>query len=71
MIRRFVFLFVCLFSLSIQSQEVVLSFKNEDLSRRITKDSYTLINNETKDLALVIIRDNIVRKKNFIVKGIV
>lgn len=42
-------------SYSIQSQELVLSFKNEDLSRRINKDSYTLTNAKTNDLALVII----------------
>lgn len=38
-----------------QSQEVVLSFKNEQLSRRISKDSYTITNSKTNDLALVII----------------
>ena len=55
MIKRFVFLLIYLFSFSLQSQEVVLSFKNEDLSRRITKDSYVITNAENNNLALVII----------------
>jgi hypothetical protein len=55
MIKRFVFLLIYLFSFSLQSQEVVLSFKNEDLSRRITKDSYAINNTENNNLALIII----------------
>lgn len=55
MIERLVFLIIYLFSFSVQSQEIVLSFKNEDLSRRITKDSYTIINTNNNNLALVII----------------
>ena len=55
MTKRLVFLVICLFSFSLQSQEVVLSFKNEELSRRIKKDSYTIINAENENLALIIV----------------
>lgn len=55
MIKSILFLFICTISFNLQSQEVVLSFKNEDLSRRITKDSYTIVNEQNNDLALIII----------------
>jgi hypothetical protein len=58
MLKRFAFLLLGIFAWHMQSQEVVLSFKNEGLSRRISKDSYTLINNKTKDLALFIVERN-------------
>lgn len=58
MFTRLVVLICCLFAFSSQSQEVVLSFKNEDLSRRITKDSYTILNAENNNLALIIIERN-------------
>jgi hypothetical protein len=55
MFKRLIIIISYLFALSLQSQEVVLSFKNEELSRRITKDSYTILNAENNNLALIII----------------
>ncbi|WP_439151074.1 hypothetical protein [Winogradskyella sp.] len=55
MIKSLFFSLFCVFSLYLQCQEVVLSFKNEKLSRRIKKDSYTIINEENNNVALIII----------------
>lgn len=55
MIKRYLLVLVCSVFFNLQSQEQVISFKNEDLSRRISKDSYILTNAQNKDLALIII----------------
>lgn len=47
--------FICFSFLKLNSQEQVLSFKNEVLSKRMSKDSYTLSNAINSDLAVVII----------------
>jgi len=49
------FLFISISALNLHSQKQVLSFKNEVLSKRISKDSYTLSNTKNNDLAVVII----------------
>lgn len=51
------FLFICLFTFNLQGQEVVLSFKNKDLSKHTSKDSYTVLNTKNKDLAIVILEN--------------
>ena len=56
MLRFFCFLF--LLSSVVNAQEVVLSFKNESLSRRITKDSYSIQNTENNNLAIIILERN-------------
>ena len=53
--KYFLIVIGCLCFITVKGQEVVLSFKNEELSKRITKDSYTMVNSETNDLAIVII----------------
>lgn len=55
--KSILFSFILLFSINYQlvSQENVLSFKNETLSRRTKKNSYTISNKLNNDLAIVII----------------
>jgi hypothetical protein len=55
MFKPFFICFFSLYSFYLSSQEVVLSFKNDELSRRIKKDSYTVINEENNNVALIII----------------
>lgn len=52
-----VFIFVITLTLHFNTfcQENVLSFKNENLSQRVKKDSYTLTNTLNNDLAIVIV----------------
>ncbi|REE17058.1 hypothetical protein DFQ09_105272 [Winogradskyella pacifica] len=60
MIKRYIQILVLLLSFNLPSQELVLSFKNEDLSRRTSKDSYTLTNTKSNDLALIIVERKII-----------
>ena len=49
------FLIICFSILNLNSQEKVLSFKNDVLSKRMSKNSYTLSNAINNDLAIVIL----------------
>ena len=60
MTKRYIQILVLLLTLNLPSQELVLSFKNEDLSRRTSKDSYTLTNKKNNDLALIIMERKII-----------
>lgn len=53
-------LLVLFFNLNAFSQEPVVSFKIENVSKRIKKDSYSLSNIENNDLAIVLIERNTV-----------
>ncbi|MFD1016866.1 hypothetical protein [Winogradskyella rapida] len=55
MIKRYLLVLILIVNFNLQGQERVVSFKNEDLSKRVNKDSYNLSNAITKDLALLII----------------
>lgn len=53
-----ILLFVLFISSNIFGQETVLSFKNEDVSNRMHKESYSFSNEINKDLATVLIERN-------------
>ncbi|MCF6296177.1 MAG: hypothetical protein L3J25_10895, partial [Flavobacteriaceae bacterium] len=48
-------IFFVLISFSLESQEVILSFKNEGVSKRIKKDSYVLSNKINNELAIILV----------------
>ncbi|MCF6295663.1 MAG: hypothetical protein L3J25_08235 [Flavobacteriaceae bacterium] len=48
-------IFFVLISFSLESQEVILSFKNEEVSKRIKKDSYVLSNKINNELAIILV----------------
>lgn len=48
-------LFILFLPSVVSAQDVVLSFKNDELSRRITKDSYSIQNAENNNLAIIIL----------------
>lgn len=48
-------LFLFLLSLTVFAQKEVLSFQNENVSKRVKKDSYTISNSKNNELAVVLI----------------